>query len=139
MHNSALVDTVVEAVAERVAARHRKHRGVHAIVYPFDDGRTQLVNVSFVDSWTGRPLILFYSIIGRYSPELDFRTLLASSLTTHYGRLCIVQGHYLAIAASLDAEECRDTLLLSAIEVRVKEVALIADNLEQELFGTDEF
>lgn len=135
----ALVDSVVETVAMRAEARHKKHRGVHAIVYPFDDGRTQVVNISIVDSWTGRPLVLFYSIIGRFRSDLDFQALLAGSLNTHYGRICLIQNSFLAVAASLNLQECKEDLMLSSMELRVREIALMADNLEQEFFGVDEF
>lgn len=132
-----MLDNVIMGVARRSSTHYQKQAGVHAVVYPFDDGRTQLVTVSHITSWTNRPIVLFYSIFGIFTPQLDFHRMLKTSLRANYSRLCLVKEQYLAIAASLDVEECERAHLFSAIEHRIREVALMADNLEQEFFGVD--
>lgn len=134
-----VVDNVIESISRQAGARHQRQKGVHAIVFPFDDGRTQLVTVSHLESWTNRPMILFYSIVGPWTPELDLRPVLASCLRTNHARMCVVQDRFLAVSASLDLGEVDRARLFAGIDLRIREVALLADNLEQELFGRDEF
>ena len=134
-----MLDNVIAGVARRSATHYQKQAGVHTVIYPFEDGRSQVVTVSHISSWSGRRQIIVYSIIGEFDAELDLSEILKYSLRVNHARLCMIQDKYLAISASLDPEECERSRLFSAIEHRVREVALMADNLEQEFFGVDVF
>ena len=139
MSEATLLDVIATKAAERLELRHQQEGGVHALVYSFDDGRTQLVTLSSIQGWSGRDTVLVYSIVGPYSDDLDLRPLLGSITTATFARVCMVQKKYLAVAATLDFEEIDLPRLVVSLELRIKEVALFADNFEQDLFGADVF
>ena len=100
-----------------------------------DNGRNQSVK-GFVKNEKSGDRIVFMSKVCRLDdyPDLDFRSMLEMNHNLTYSKIVIDQGY-------MEVESDAKIHLSSRAELKyiVKEVAKVADNLEQTITGKDEF
>jgi hypothetical protein len=138
---TALMLLDAEAPKKSIALQHQPIDAHHrTYVVPTFDGRRQIVHVSAVaDSLFGQRLEMFSVAVREIPRDAQlFIALLGAARDFRRARLCIMdaQNPALTVVATFVPDEINDTAgprLLHAL----REVAAIADSLENQIVGAD--
>lgn len=133
-----MLEERMQAVAEEYGFPFRTSEDgkTYLVECAFEDGRTQVVSGTTLTARSERMHVVF-SLVGPYSPDLDLEDLVRRHLTWRNAKIGIL-GDDLVVSRSLDPPRLRQPDGEWLLEDALQEVSTLGDELEEELFGTDE-
>ncbi len=122
----------MQALAEHIETTFQEKNGVYSIDIPFVSGRKQRIYAFIKKTKADEDVIICYTIIGKYTKDVDAEKLLRLNLEPIYTRISIYENDIILFGATLlDSADIKEVLVI------LKELAAFGDTLERELFGTD--
>ncbi|MFV8750090.1 hypothetical protein ACNOYE_06040 [Nannocystaceae bacterium ST9] len=129
---ATLHDVIRDVASQFEVAYKQVGDDAFALEVAFEDGRTQLVTVGIEDDEDGDSWMSVYSVIGPLA-ELDAEALLEANSGIGYAFIAASEGEAYACAQlpleSVDVDLCK---------AMIWSVAMFADGIEDQAFGTDE-
>lgn len=129
---ASLEDVIRDVASQFEVAYQQVANDVFALEVAFDDGRTQLVTIGIEDDENGDSWVSVYSTIGALA-DLDAEALLEANSGTGYAFIAACEGEAYACAqlplSNVDVDLC---------QAMIWSVAMFADGIEGEAFGSDE-
>ena len=120
--------------AEAMDVTLQSSEGVYSLEMPTPGGRTQIVNATLHESGLGGEMVLFHTLVGALTDDVDCRSLLELNVGTIYARVGIMDEHIVVVAGQL-----LDSAEVSEVITMLSEVGTLGDLLEQLLYGADKY
>lgn len=108
----------------------------HLMECLFGGGRSQVVSGTTLETPERRTHAVF-TIVGPLTGDLDLADLLRRHMTWKSARIGLLEDD-LVVAATLDPDRVRGEDGEEVVKEALREVSTLGDELEDELFGTDE-